>query len=151
MAISRAEQILNSMIDGTPYDQYPQSRLEDLLLQLKEVIEEGGGGGTQKIAFGNAQLLDITNFKAVNDVLEAPGTGFIKIFFQCSGTSTTYCEIGNTTLGSSFWGECPNGYNNNVMIPVNDGDELKVLALSSGMMISQAHFYSLNIVPSNNS
>jgi len=50
MAVSRAEQILTSMINGTPYDQYPQSRLEDLLLQLKEVIEEGGGGGTPTAA-----------------------------------------------------------------------------------------------------
>lgn len=46
MGVSRAEQILNSMIDGTPYAEYPQSRLEDLLLQLKEVIEEGGGGSS---------------------------------------------------------------------------------------------------------
>lgn len=39
MAKSRAEQILTSMINSTPYDQYPQSRLEDLLLQLKGKIE----------------------------------------------------------------------------------------------------------------
>lgn len=44
MAVSRAEQILTSMINGTPYAEYPQSRLEDLLLQLKAVIEQGGGG-----------------------------------------------------------------------------------------------------------
>ena len=42
--VSRAEQILTSMINSTPYAEYPQSRLEDLLLQLKEVIEQGGGG-----------------------------------------------------------------------------------------------------------
>jgi len=39
MAKSRAEQILTSMINSTPYGQYPQSRLEDLLLQLKDKIE----------------------------------------------------------------------------------------------------------------
>lgn len=58
MAVSRAEQILTSMINSTPYDQYPQSRLEDLLLQLKEVIEEGGGGGTpaaENVTYDNTE------------------------------------------------------------------------------------------------
>lgn len=57
MAVSRAEQILTSMINGTPYDQYPQSRLEDLLLQLKEVIEEGGGGtpAAENVTYDNTE------------------------------------------------------------------------------------------------
>jgi hypothetical protein len=40
------EQILQSIIDGEPYvneNPYP-SRIEQLLMELKEVIEEGGGG-----------------------------------------------------------------------------------------------------------
>lgn len=39
------EQILQSIIDGEPYDNnnpYP-SRIEQLLMELKEVIEQGGG------------------------------------------------------------------------------------------------------------
>ena len=43
MAKSRAENILTAMINQTPYAEYPQSRLEDLLLQLKEVYESGSG------------------------------------------------------------------------------------------------------------
>lgn len=42
---SREEAILRATIDGTQYNDYPQSRMEELLLELKEVIEEGGGGG----------------------------------------------------------------------------------------------------------
>lgn len=42
---SRNEAILQATIDGTEYTDPPQSRIEDLLLELKEVIEEGGGGG----------------------------------------------------------------------------------------------------------
>ena len=42
---SRTEEILITTIDGEEYDKIPQSRLEELLLELKEVIEEGGGGG----------------------------------------------------------------------------------------------------------
>lgn len=42
----RNENILTAMINGTPYEELPQSRNEELLLELKEVIESGGGGGT---------------------------------------------------------------------------------------------------------
>ena len=41
---SRNEAILKATIEGTEYTDPPQSRIEDLLLELKEVIEEGGGG-----------------------------------------------------------------------------------------------------------
>ena len=44
---SRNEAILQATIDGTQYTDPPQSRIEDLLLQLKAVIE---GGGTTVIA-----------------------------------------------------------------------------------------------------
>lgn len=42
---SRNEEILIATIDGTEYNKLPQSRIEELLLELKETIEEGGGGG----------------------------------------------------------------------------------------------------------
>ena len=38
--------ILQSIVDGTPYDAPIQSPIEALLLEVKEVIEAGGGGGT---------------------------------------------------------------------------------------------------------
>lgn len=41
----RNADILQSIIDSTEYTDPPQSRIEDLLLQVKEAIEEGGGGG----------------------------------------------------------------------------------------------------------
>lgn len=44
-AESRNEAILLSILNDTEYEEEPQSRMEDLLLQLKEKIEEGGGGG----------------------------------------------------------------------------------------------------------
>ena len=42
---SREEDILRATIDGTEYNKPPQSRVEELLIELKEAIEEGGGGG----------------------------------------------------------------------------------------------------------
>lgn len=50
---SRNEKILKSIINGTEYTDPPQSRIEDLLLQLKEVIEHGGGGSTS-ILYGTS-------------------------------------------------------------------------------------------------
>lgn len=41
---SRVESILQSKIDGTTYDKPPQSRVEELLLEL----DTGGGGGGTK-------------------------------------------------------------------------------------------------------
>lgn len=42
--LSRVEDILQSKIDGTSYDKPPQSRVEELLLEL----DTGGGGGGTK-------------------------------------------------------------------------------------------------------
>lgn len=47
---SRNEAILRATIDGTEYTDPPESRIEDLLLELKEAIEQGGGGGTTVVA-----------------------------------------------------------------------------------------------------
>lgn len=59
---SRAEEILIATINGTEYESLPQSRLEYLLLELKEVIEAGGGGGGTT----NYNLLE--NLPQINDV-----------------------------------------------------------------------------------
>ena len=40
---SRNENILQSIIDDAEYKDVPQSRIETLLLELKEVIEASGG------------------------------------------------------------------------------------------------------------
>ena len=53
---SEIEEILVSIIDETPYTKLPTSRNADLLLQVKEKIEEGGGGGSPiilKATFNN--------------------------------------------------------------------------------------------------
>lgn len=50
MGQSRTEDILEATINDEPYTEPPRSRVEELLLELKEVIEQGGGGGTIVIA-----------------------------------------------------------------------------------------------------
>ena len=59
---SRAEEILIATINGTEYENLPQSRLEYLLLELKEVIEAGGGGG------GTTNYNLLTNLPQINGV-----------------------------------------------------------------------------------
>lgn len=55
---SRDEEILAATIDGTEYTGEPQSRIEYLLLELKEVIE---GGGTDDYS-------DLSNKPKINNV-----------------------------------------------------------------------------------
>jgi len=38
--MSRNEDILQSTVDGTEYTEEPRSRIEELLLQIKDMIEE---------------------------------------------------------------------------------------------------------------
>lgn len=45
MGLSNVENILQSIVDSEEYDKQPQSRVEELLIEVKEAIEEGGGGG----------------------------------------------------------------------------------------------------------
>ena len=59
---SRAEEILIATINGTEYENLPQSRLEHLLLELKETIEAGGGGG------GTTNYNLLTNLPQINGI-----------------------------------------------------------------------------------
>lgn len=57
---SRTEAILRATIDGQEYNNLPESRIEALLLELKEVIEAGGGGG------GTTDYNQLTNKPQIN-------------------------------------------------------------------------------------
>lgn len=46
---SRFENIVQSIIDQTPYGETVHSREEELLLELKDVIEQGGGGDIEHL------------------------------------------------------------------------------------------------------
>lgn len=57
--LSRVEEILTAMINGDEYSEVPQSRVEALLLELKDVIESGGGGKGPFYPAGNIDYDDI--------------------------------------------------------------------------------------------
>ena len=50
---SRSEAILLATINGEEYTGYPESRIEELLIELKAVIEAGGGGGGGTVVIAN--------------------------------------------------------------------------------------------------
>lgn len=58
---SRFEDIVVSMINQTPYDEQPQSRGEELLLELKKAIEEGSIDVDHLTPEQIASLVDILN------------------------------------------------------------------------------------------
>jgi len=62
--LSRAEEILQSKIDGTSYDKPPQSRVEALLLEL----DVGGGGGGTKDYNGLVNKPTINGHELVGDM-----------------------------------------------------------------------------------
>lgn len=64
----RNEEILQSIIDGTEYTENPQSRIEDLLIQIKRLIEDSGGSSdyeklTNKPSINNVELVDNKTLK----------------------------------------------------------------------------------------
>lgn len=62
----RDEQILQSIIDGTEYTKNPQSRIEALLLQLKDVIEGGSSAGAFVIKGRVNTYQDLLNIQDPN-------------------------------------------------------------------------------------
>ena len=58
---SRSEEILFATINGEEYNGLPESRIEELLLELKAVIEAGGGGGGGTTNYNALQNLPKVN------------------------------------------------------------------------------------------
>lgn len=83
---SRSEQILAATINGEEYNQPPQSRIEQLLIELKEAVEEGGGGGgTTVVANPSGEATDeLVKIKIGSTIYSieggAPGISFDKIW-----------------------------------------------------------------------
>jgi hypothetical protein len=62
--LGKAEQMLVDMIDGKPIVEAPENRIEGLLMELAEAIEQGGGGGGGGATNYNA----LSNKPKVNNV-----------------------------------------------------------------------------------
>ena len=80
-------EILEATIDGTPYTEQPQSYIAQLLLELKAVIEAGGGGGTTNYngLSNKPQINDVT--LQGNQSLADLGINIPPVDSEISGTS----------------------------------------------------------------
>ena len=91
MGQSRMEDILRATIDGTAYEDKPQSREEQLLIELKEAIEAGGGGG----GGGTTNYNALSNKPKINNV-ELSGNKSLKSLGITNGLKADYTAATET-------------------------------------------------------
>lgn len=98
---SRNEAILQATIDGTEYTDPPQSRIEDLLLQLKETIEEGGGGGGTKVVANpeGEATDDLEKLQVGSDIYAVVGGGGSA---ELTDDLTTSVTVGGIQSGTTY-------------------------------------------------
>lgn len=97
---SRNEAILRATIDGVEYEAPPQSRIEDLLLQLKAAIEGGGGGGTTVIANPSGEATaDLEKLQVGTIIYDVEGNEVIANPSGTSSTDLTKLSVDGTIYG----------------------------------------------------
>lgn len=71
--MSRSEEIIQSILDGTEYDEPARSRIEYLLKELKSAIEEGGGGGGGSYTAGDGLSISGNTISVIPATAETIG------------------------------------------------------------------------------
>lgn len=96
---SRTEEILRATIDGDEYTKTPQSREEELLLELKRTIEGGGGGGGASVVPNpEGEATETLTKLGVNDtVYGIPSGGSNRTIIECVNKSGAIYTIQNYT------------------------------------------------------
>lgn len=109
---SNVENILRAIIDGTAYDVPTTSRVEDLLLELKDVIEAGGGGGGGGVtkAYVDEQIAKIV---VKMSTFPSPSAELSGKIYQYTGATTStlthgyFYECKSDGSGGYEWSEIP--------------------------------------------
>ena len=97
---SRAEEILFKTINGEPYDGLPQSRIEELLLELKEVIEEGGGGGGGTDNYNSLKNLPQINGQTVKGNMSGTTLGLVNMVMGKDLSTNDYTNADKAIVDS---------------------------------------------------
>lgn len=97
---SRAEEILFKTINGEPYDGLPQSRIEELLLELKEVIEQGGGGGGGTDNYNLLKNLPQINGKTVKGNMSGTSLGLVNMVMGKDLSTNDYTNTDKAIVDS---------------------------------------------------
>ena len=79
---SRNSAILNSIVKKIEYTEDPQSEIESLLLELKEVIESGGGGGITEVDISQSDYDNLTPEEQADSTKMYFITGTYYIYYQ---------------------------------------------------------------------
>lgn len=79
---SRNSAILDSIVKKKEYTEDPQSEIESLLLELKEVIESGGGGGITKVDISQSDYDNLTPEEQADSTKMYFITGTYYIYYQ---------------------------------------------------------------------
>lgn len=112
---SRVENILRATIDGTTYEIPAGSRVEELLLELKELLEEGGGGGGGGGGGVTKAYVDeqIAKIVVKMSTFPSPSAELSGKIYQYTGTTTStlthgyFYECKSDGSGGYEWSEIP--------------------------------------------
>lgn len=97
---SRAEEILFKTINGEPYDGLPQSRIEELLLELKDAIESGGGGGGGTDNYNLLKNLPQINGQTVKGNMSGTTLGLVNMVMGKDLSTNDYTNADKAIVNS---------------------------------------------------
>lgn len=102
MGQSRVEDILEATIEAEPYTEEPQSRVEELLIELKQVIEQGGGGGgTTVIPNPSGEATDDLEKVKIGSTIYSIPEGGTDVEANPTGTATD--ELDSIRIGNDIF------------------------------------------------
>ncbi|MBR1556066.1 MAG: hypothetical protein IJ644_11850, partial [Oscillospiraceae bacterium] len=110
--LSRNEDILYAIINGEVYEKVPQSRMEALLLELKDVIEAGGGGSG-----GTTNYNLLVNKPSINGVILSGDKTTEELNIQTGvglNTTGTQYTVDGQELTAGEGAEIFNDYSDNI-------------------------------------
>lgn len=106
--MSRSEEIIQSILDGTEYNEPARSRIEYLLKELKVAIEEGGGGGGGSYTAGDGLSISGNKISVIPATVETIGGVIIGegLSFDANGAIKVngLSEVQAKTVGMSAGG-----------------------------------------------
>lgn len=117
---------------GTTVIANPAGAATDTLNKLQvgsTIYGVSGGGGGGNLSWGTPYVPSVT-FKNVNDKYTAQNTGLLNIYVNPSSSSQriVFKVTNNGVTYSAAWAS--NGDQNMIVIPINAGDEVQVIASS---------------------
>lgn len=125
---SRDEEILASIIDGTSYTDEPQSRIEYLLLELKDAIE--GGGSSSDYAHSLVMTINDSTFVVTAQLYNKDG--------QALGNAQTIdLPLESVVVGGSY-----NAQTKQVVLTLQNGNTIafSVADLVDGLLPDNGNY-----------